>query len=301
MDPIKDSLKAYAPKTSNNEALRAILADPAFLKELHALGLGEEAIEENLPLVSSYQDDRSYCAHCPGLEACQKDPNPQATMKLVWLNGLLQREYSPCELYMAKQRLLQGYLYRDFPEEWLSSMPNALGRSTRTRDALGAMNLASKSPAQPWAYFTGVMGSGRSFLLATYANLFVSQGLSVAFINANKRFDELKGMAISARGLFEKKMAELETCYLLIIDDFGSEFKSDYVRDQIVLPLLNERAKNNRLTFFASDYTPDEIQTLYSSDKTAAIYAKSLVNLIRSHIAKVCVVEKGFETYFGKK
>jgi len=301
MDPIKDTLKAYAPKTTSNEALRDILNDPTFLKELHALGLGEEAIEENLPLVSSYQDDRAYCAHCPGLEACQKDPNPQAAMKLVWLNGLLQREYSPCDLYMAKQRLLQGYLYRDFPEEWLSSMPNALGRSTRVKEALGTMILASKNPEKPWAYFTGAMGSGRSFLLATYANLLVSQGQSVAFINANKRFDELKGMAISARGLFEKKMADLETCFLLVIDDFGSEFKSDYVRDQIVLPLLNERAKNNRLTFFASDYTPDEIQTLYSSDKTAAIYAKSLANLIRSHLVKVSVVEKGFEAYLGKK
>ena len=144
------------------------------------------------------------------------------------------------------------------------------------------------------------MGSGRSFLLASYANLSVSQGQSVAFINANKRFDELKGLAISARGLFEKKMVELETCSLLVIDDFGSEFKSDYVRDQIVLPLLNERAKNNRLTFFASDYTPDEIQALYSNDKTAAIYARSLANLIRSHIAKVTVVKKGFETHLGE-
>jgi primosomal protein DnaI len=222
-------------------------------------------------------------------------------MKLVWLNGLLQREYSPCDLYMAKERLLQGYLYRDFPEEWLTSMPASLGRSTRVKEALGTMVLAAKNPEQPWAYFTGAMGSGRSFLLATYANLLVSQGNRVAFINANKRFDELKGMAISARGLFEKKMAELESCYLLVIDDFGSEFKSDYVRDQIVLPLLNERAKNNRLTFFASDYTPDEIQTLYSNDKTAAIYAKSLVNLIRSHIGKVSVVAKGFETYLGQK
>jgi primosomal protein DnaI len=300
MDELKNTIKSYAPEKTSNKALEDVLSDAPFLRELHTLGLADQAIEENLPLVSSYQDDRHYCAHCPGLEKCAKDPNPQTAMKLVWANGLLQREYSPCDLYMAKEQLLRGYLYRDFPEEWLSSRPNSLGRTDRVKEALGAMILAGKNPRQPWAYFTGELGSGRSYLLASYANLMVSRGNSVAFINANKRFDELKGMAISARGLFEKKMAELENCYLLVIDDFGSEFKSDYVRDQIVLPLLNERAKNNRLTFFASDYTPDEIQTLYSSDKTAAIYAKSLVNLIRSHIAKVTVVPKGFETHLGE-
>ena len=301
MDKIKDSIKGYAPKNAGNKALDDILADPLFVKELNGFGLAEKAIEENLPLVSAYQDDRNYCAHCPGLEACQKEPNPRMAMKLFWLHGLLQREYSPCELEQARQRLLQNYLYRDFPEEWLSSMPNTLGRSTRVKEALGPMILAGKNPDQSWVYLTGEMGSGRSFLLASYANYLVSQGQGVAFINANRRFDELKGLAITARPLFEKKMGELEDCYLLVIDDFGSEFKSDYVRDQILLPLLNERAKNNRLTFFASDYSLEEIQALYSSDKTAAIYSKNMVNLIRSHIGKTTVVAKGFETFLGKK
>jgi primosomal protein DnaI len=301
MDEIKNELKAYQNLPSNNEALQDVFADTALLNELHKMGLTDEIITREIPLVSSYQDDRAYCAHCPGLDQCEKEPNPQASMKLVLLHGLLQREYSPCSLYMEKDRLLKGYLYRDFPEEWLSVLLKSLPKSKRILTVVKAFVSAEKNPDQSWVYLVGEMGSGRSYLLAAYANLQVSQGLKVAYLNANKRFDELKGLAISSRPLFEKRMGELESLDLLVIDDFGSEYKSDYVRDQIVLPLLNERAKKNLPTFFASDYSLEEIQNLYSTDKTSAIYAKGLVNLIRSHILSPVTVEKGFETYLGKK
>ena len=108
MDELKDTIKPYAPAKTSNKALEDVLNDGPFLKELHKLGLAGQAIEENLPLVSSYQDDRHYCAHCPGLEKCAKDPNPQTAMKLVWANGLLQREYSPCDLYMFDSPTLRS-------------------------------------------------------------------------------------------------------------------------------------------------------------------------------------------------
>jgi len=297
MDTIKEQLSTYHVAPAKNKALEEIEADPALLKELHTLGLTDETIKAELPLVSAYQDDRAYCKKCPGLEHCAKEPNPLAEMRLVFVDGLPQREYSPCALYMAKDRLLKGYLYRDFPEEWLSSTPKTLPRTSRVLQVLSAFVSAMKTPEQSWVYLMGAMGSGRSFLLASFANLLVNDGKKVAYLNSNKRFDELKGLAISARPVFEKKMAELEGCDLLVLDDFGSEYKSDYVRDQIVMPLLNERAKKSLPIFFASDFSLDEIQALYSSDKTSAIYAKQLVNLIRLHTKNPLTVEKGFETH----
>lgn len=300
MDELKDKIRSYAPKAATNKALEDILSDGALLDELKKAGITERTIERELPLVSAYQDDRAYCAHCPGLDRCKKEPNPQMSMSLVFVDGLLQREYSPCDLSLEKNRLLNGYLYRDFPEDWLSSTTKGLPRTTRVKTVFQAFIKSEKDPQLNWVYLTGAMGSGRSYLLATYANHLVVQGSKVAFINANKRFDELKGLAIAARPIFEKRMGELENCDLLVIDDFGSEFKSDYVRDQIVMPLLAERAKNGRRTFFASDFALDEIQTLYSTDKTSGIYAKQLVGFIRSRISSPVVVEKGFETFLRK-
>jgi len=300
MDELKDKIQSYAPKNATNKALNDVLSDGALLEELRKSGITERTIERELPLVSSYQDDRAYCLHCPGLDQCQKEPNPQMAMKLVFVDGLLQREYSPCELSLEKNRLLNGYLYRDFPEAWLSNTLKGLPRTTRVKVVMSAFANALKDPLKNWVYLTGDMGSGRSYLLATFCNNLVDGGSKVAFINANKRFDELKGLAISARALFEKRMGELENCDLLVIDDFGSEYKSDYVRDQIVMPLLAERAKNARRTFFASDFSLEEIQSLYSTDKTSAIYAKQLVGFISSRISAPIKVEKGFETYLKK-
>src|SRR5574344_2824625 len=295
MDELKDKIQSYAPKNATNKALNDVLSDGALLEELRKSGITERTIERELPLVSSYQDDRAYCLHCPGLDQCQKEPNPQMAMKLVFVDGLLQREYSPCELSLEKNRLLNGYLYRDFPEAWLGNTLKGLPRTTRVKVVMSAFASALKDPLKNWVYLTGDMGSGRSYLLATFCNNLVDGGSKVAFINANKRFDELKGLAISARALFEKRMGELENCDLLVIDDFGSEYKSDYVRDQIVMPLLTERAKNNLLTIFLSDYSLDEIKELYSSTRSSGILARRMVELIQSKIEGETIVEKGLE------
>ena len=116
-------------------------------------------------------------------------------------------------------------------------------------------------------------------------------------MNANKRFDELKGLAVKDKKAFESRLTELENLPLVVIDDFGSEFKSDYVRDQIVMPLLTERAKKNLSTILISDYSLPEIKELYSSSRSSAIMAGKLATLIESKITAPIQVEPGLENH----
>ncbi|HOH67764.1 MAG TPA: hypothetical protein PLX93_00390, partial [Bacilli bacterium] len=83
------------------------------------------------------------------------------------------------------------------------------------------------------------------------------------------------------KSAFAKKIVELSSLPLLVLDDFGNEYKNDFIRDTIVLPILIERAKNQRLTFFTSDFTIDEIAQLYETSKAGAIRAKQLARLLK--------------------
>lgn len=301
MKELKEDLSNYVPSKKSDVALNEILSDAPFLEKLRKMGLSQKDIVENLALISTYHDDSGYCAHCPGLEKCAKVPTPQVSMELISLDGVLSRSFGPCAKYLAKEKLKDAYLYRDFPEEWLDVTPKSLPRTDRVAGVFTAFRDASRDNAHPWVYLVGSLGSGRSYLLASYANGLASTGAKVAFINANKRFDELKGLAIANKILFDRQLKALEECDLLVIDDFGSEFKSPYVRDQIVLPLLSERAKNARLTFFSSDFSIEEIQGLYADSKASLIVAKQLANLLTNEIKAPVTVKKGFETFLSQK
>jgi primosomal protein DnaI len=276
--------------------LDGFAADQPVSEKIRSLGLTKAQVKANLGFIADYQNDVDYCAHCPGLSACHKAA-PFHQSDLILVEGRLERTFGPCELYSQQQTIFASYLYRDFPDEWVSLRPNRLSLSERVGKVTSAFSKAKKSLTNPWVFLTGEIGSGRSYLTAAFTNGFVLNGGKAAFLNANSRFDELKGLAVKDKRAFEVRLKELESLPLLVIDDFGSEYKSDYVRDQIVLPLLTERAKTNLTTIFISDYSLSEIKELYSSSRASAIMAGKLVALIESKISGVTIVSKGIEAY----
>ena len=76
------------------------------------------------------------------------------------------------------------------------------------------------------------------------------------------------------------------TCQVLIIDDFGSEFKNDFIRDAILMQIIVKRSAKKLFTIFTSDYTIDQIETLYSTNKIAQIQAERIFKIIRNECKK---------------
>ena len=73
---------------------------------------------------------------------------------------------------------------------------------------------------------------------------------------------------------------------LALVDDFGNEFKTDFIRDAIIFQIISNRASKKVFTIFTSDFTIDEIQELYSTSKAGAIRARQIANLIKGSAGK---------------
>ena len=59
-------------------------------------------------------------------------------------------------------------------------------------------------------------------------------------------------------------MADLVSCPLLVLDDFGNEPKPEFVFTNITYPLLIERAKNRLITAFSSDFSISALYDAYA-------------------------------------
>ena len=268
-------------KSYINKLVKELRDDIEVYEKLKDLKLTMGEVKENIGKLTDFKDDYNYCKNCPGIEKCDKK-TPHISMYVTKEGNFIAAKYEPCRKIMEQIKLESKYLVADFPKEWRSVNFSTVDMSTNRRPIIRSVIKNIKGDSIDWVYIKGNHKVGKSFILVACANEFIaSTGQQAAVINARTRFKELADLSISNPTEFTKNLVALSNVGLLAIDDFGDEYKSEYIRDQILMPILLEREHQNKITLFTSNYSIKEIQQLYSVGKTGGdIRAKQLANVL---------------------
>ena len=132
--------------------------------------------------------------------------------------------------------------------------------------------------------------TGKSLLAATMViDLAIREKkgkVPICFINASKRIRELSDLSKFKNEEFKKKLELYSTVPVLVIDDFGHEYRTDFIRDGIISEIITSRCNKSLFTIFTSNFTLDQIEILYGNSNPAGqIMASSIVNTIRTMCA----------------
>ena len=142
-----------------------------------------------------------------------------------------------------------------------------------------------------WFYLNGGFNSGKSYILACFANQYAEDNdVSVAFVDTTRLIDRLRNYSIKDKKSFSEEMSKLTSVPLLVLDGFGNEYKSDFAFSTVLYPLLGERARNKNLTFFTSDFSYKDIEEMYGKS-VGLPRAKQLISLIKSMCGKEAVLD----------
>lgn len=100
-------------------------------------------------------------------------------------------------------------------------------------------------------YLHGIYGAGKSYIMSYYAKQFANDGYKVVFAY----FPDLVRMLKSSikDGSLEDIVDDLKKVDVLFFDDFGGEFGSSFIRDEVVGAILQYRMVNGLLTFITSN------------------------------------------------
>ena len=142
-----------------------------------------------------------------------------------------------------------------------------------------------------WIYLTGALRSGRTYCAIAIINSSVKNGNDhLAFLDSAKEIKILSDLFFNSRNEFENKMNLIKNSHLLVFDGFGNEYVNDIVRDSIIIPILQYRAMNNLMTVFTSDFSLEDLITLYSKkDKEGNnIRVKQLANILHDASNIIC-------------
>ena len=248
---------------AEKDAFLSLKNDAEVYPVIASLGLTKAEVRIGLATLIEYQDDVHICAQCPGLDNCPKARRGYC-MSLSRERGNLHQNFYPCKLQRAYEEGQALYSRRDFPEEWLGKGLRNIEHSASTRNPLlKEMVTILKRNSGRWLYVLGDSKSGKSFVLACFANEVARLENGVAFLNTKAVFDELKEQSLKAPGKFARNMNLLCCCPLVVFDGFGSEFKSRYVFETLLRPIIKARAEQGLLTAFSSRYPLEKAIAFY--------------------------------------
>ena len=287
LDPNKYFNEEVDMKDYINQLVNELRNDYEVYEQIKKLNLTLGEVKDNVARLTDFRNDYNYCKNCPGIEKCEKTI-PHLSMELVKEGKYINITYTPCQKLIDKIKLDNLYLFDDFPKEWKSSTVKTIDLTEKRRPIIKEFSKIVNGDSSRWLYVMGNHKVGKSFLMVTLANEFVSMNLgTVAIINAAQRIKELVDLSYKSKDEFAQAMLALGKVPLLLIDDFGEEFKSEYIRDTIIIPLLSEREHQNLLTFFTSEFTIEEIQKMYSiGANSGEIRGKQLMRLLKDMCVK---------------
>lgn len=261
------------------KSMEGLKNDPIVYETISSkLGLTAKEVKANLAILLTYQEDVNYCLNCPGLDKCKKN-NPYLKMDLEKRETLVVPSFSPCKEMLKLEEKKKMFFTYSFPENYLDNDPSSIDEGAIRNPAIYDLTLTTTGKKNKWIYLYGSTRSGKSYILATFAVKFAKSHPGCAYVSCQSLLEKFKNLSYSNKEEFDIYFDKIKNAPLLVIDDFGNEYKTEYTFSTYLLPLLDYRNKQGLRTFFGSSFSIREIESLYK-DKIGPIYARQLKDIL---------------------
>lgn len=284
-----------------DEKLKELYQDPYFLEFLKQYDLPKEMVRDSLVIFLDYVDDQHYCEKCPGIEKCAKKVPCMVAIPVIEETGI-ERKMQMCPKMFARRNIEKKLLVYDFPQEWLANdifSQSDVDYVKNRLDILKSLTSLVEETSKEWIYLYGGPRLGKSYLVASFLVTYLKKHPTKrgAFLDSSMRIKELSDLSFIDKNQFQQVLNSYIDIDVLVLDDFGSGYMSDFIRDTVVYPILNQRLKDKKLTIFVSKIPLKKLET-YLSGKSASgrIQAGQIVDIIRAMIKKEIPLE-GISVY----
>lgn len=113
--------------------------------------------------------------------------------------------------------------------------------------------------------FYGSTGLGKTFTSDCIAKEFIKKGKDVYYTSAPRLFSVFEDYKFGRNTTVEAKriIDYISTVDLLIIDDLGTEFRTQYI-DSILFDIINTRTNENQYMIISTNLNPSQLEATYS-------------------------------------
>lgn len=198
---------------------------------------------------------------------------PKCQDKGSYNNKWCECYYEKLQKYVQKKSNINANTMHSFDKFDVSLYPDVINQEfgVSPRDvAKNIYKLATKyanlDPAvSKHLLFYGSTGLGKTFTSECIAKEFIKKGKSVYYTSAPRLFATFEDYKFGKSNSAEAKriIDYIQEVDLLIIDDLGTEFRTQYT-DSILFDLINSRTNENKHMIISTNLSPMQIEPTYS-------------------------------------
>ncbi|MBR4461869.1 MAG: ATP-binding protein [Erysipelotrichaceae bacterium] len=246
-----------------------MIKEDRYLRELiERYGFSDDYLNEHFNSFLRVLESRRICNNCKGLGHCVQLSKGQR-LAFTYDDILMEEiEYCPYALKAEeKEDLKSRYLYCDIPIQLMDLDMNNI-RYTQSQEKLYALLAAILlKKSRKGLYIYGDLGVGKTYLCIALANSLVKNNEKVAFVKVADFFYDIRNNIYNNPDLAQKSISALKKADYLFLDDIGSESVSEFIRDDVLLGILEYRLENDLLTVFTSNLSKEELLKHYQYDR----------------------------------
>lgn len=251
------------------ELFKEVLNDEVIVKLIDENNLTTKDLLSNDSLLVSYLINKEKCLNCKGLNNCKQNQTgyfkelfyEEDTFKIVSTPCHYQEEVLK-EQDKVKNLKLVGIDYSLYDGE-LFTNNNRKDVLTKVKKVLTDY---TNGKLVKGFYLHGSYGCGKTFILAFLAKTLADNGANTIFAYYPDLVRKIKSYI--GKEEFEETIEELKNVEVLVLDDFGGETPSSYIRDEVLLPILQERMIYKRPTFMSSNLNTEQLLEHLAEGKT---------------------------------
>lgn len=188
---------------------------------------------------------RNLCNACPGILNCREgglELHPYVE------DGVLRFTYKPCDKRLERIRYEK---YRKACEQ--AGLPDVYDNLKPTKSQQDLIDKILSSGDKDWYYVHGGLASGKTLAVVKAAQGFVKNSRAVKFWNVAELMSRLNPQNVLIT------LDELMLPDVLILDDFGAQYKSDWSNDRLFM-VVDGRYRKRGITIFTSNYVLGEAE-----------------------------------------
>ncbi len=239
-----------------------LLKDDRVRELLDKYGADEKTVYENAYTVREWLDSLDSRAQDFGTVSLENDGSryykdleiDEGEVRIVLKKTTMQKEND------RRFSLKDNYLMCDLSDEMLEYDLKDIDLSGESESYRKVVEIASKwlrSLPDKGLYFWGGLGVGKTYIAAAMTNYLARKGNKVAFVNVPSFFARARSSISSQEfgriSFVESAVRRLKRADFLVLDDIGAENVTNWVRDDILLPVLDYRMENHKSTLFTSN------------------------------------------------
>lgn len=291
MDSISDYLDKMTSSSQVRDKYQQLISDVLQDKDVfkfitdHEDILTQEAVERSAANLYEYVIEKEKARKGEG------ELMPGYVPKLIINNKRIEVTYAATTDYMhkraqedLKKRINSVYMPKDIKDATFSDYEDTHGRREALDQALRYVEEYVQNPDKfhKGLYLHGAFGVGKTYLLGAIAHELSTFGYASTLVHYPTFTSEMRS-SIGDSTTAEKLDAYKETP-ILMLDDIGAEYPTDWIRDDVLGVILQYRMQNELPTLFTSNFNIDELEehlTYNQRGEPSPLKAKRIMERIK--------------------